>query len=192
MLEEKGLERELISERELLVRAEDVPYLLREFTQRGKEKVLGVTGLDLLCEASYSNSLRNILFIYALKGFEEKGMLYGGPTLCLLSRKFTSIEELFGKGNEKRNIAISQKYRRMSKIILNSQANNFQRNNRKNPAPYSVDILNGSLEELTAMDLYDACIDIVCTGKSMKKAGLKVIKQCLNPSPLVLVGTQKL
>lgn len=157
------------------VRGEDVPFWVEELLKQNK-RVIGLTGEDLFkewCLANYGTKLK------ILKRFlwEDPCALFGKPTLCLLGQENKTLEDL----PQQLNVCICAKYKLIAKKYLNflkQQGYTFEKR-----------YINGSVETSCSEGIADLIIDIVYTGSSMKKYGLKVYDKIMQ-SDFVVIGRE--
>lgn len=153
----------------LKVRGEDVPLFVEKLSKLGK-KVIGITGEDLFKEYS---SNENLLVIKEKIIWNDEQFVFKKPALCLLGSESKSLKEL----PEKIKICINKKYKNISNKFLKEY---FLEKD------YEIIYTSGTTEELFSQGIVDLVIDIVCSGKSAKEAGLKVYKKIFE-SDLVVI-----
>jgi phosphoribosyl-ATP pyrophosphohydrolase len=157
----------------LKVRGEDVPLFVEKLSKLRKN-VIGITGDDLFKEYSFKNSSFKIKEKII---WNNEEFLFKKPTLCLLGSKFNSLEKL----PKKINICINKKYKNISGKFLREY---FKDKN------YEITYTSGATEELFSQGVVDLIIDIVCSGKSAKEAGLKVYEKIFE-SDIVAIEYQE-
>lgn len=167
----------LIANEEIIIqeiRGEDVPFFVESLVKKGK-KAIGITGEDLFKEFSLK-SKNTKLKIVKREIWNEKEYLFGKPTLCLLGPKEKSLEDM-GKNIR---ICINAKYKELSK----KKCINILENEG-----YRIEKIyaSGATEEFYTKGIADMVIDIVCSGKSAEKAGLRVYEK-LFESDIVFIG----
>lgn len=159
-----------MSFKELYFRGEDVPKIVEEFIKKGINAI-GITGNDLfqefLCNSSFSclKVLKRIPWI-------DESFKFKKPALCLLG--YQSPEKL---GREA-VIAVNRKYESLSL--------NFLETLRQEGLDFKIQVLNGSTEIAVWDGLADYCVDIVCTGSTLEKFELKVLKRFFESDWVVL------
>lgn len=162
------------------VRGEDVPSWILEFQKKGK-KVIGLTGEDLYKEYCLKEreNAANILILKRINWYDEKA-LYKKPTLCLIGPKEKSLKSL----EKNLTVCISAKYKKIAKKYLNflESRENFI---------FKKIYVNGSVEKSCSEGIADLVIDIVYTGSSIKKCGLKVYDKIMQSDFLILGGATK-
>lgn len=141
------------------VRGEDVP----EFVYRAgnlEKRVIGITGEDLFEEYRLRNRLNGLEVVEKIEWYDED-FIYKKPALCLLGPESINLDLL----PREITICINSKYRELSKkaiLFLGNRGFNCRE-------LYG----NGAIEEYSRLGLADLIIDIVCSGKTMKKYNLK-------------------
>jgi len=157
------------------VRGEDVPSFVEKFSKEGK-KVIGITGEDFFKE--FILETRSKLNILKRIKWNDKRTLFGKPTLCLLGPKNKKLEDL----PKNLRVCINRKYIKLSKKflgLLENKGYNFEKI-----------YLSGSTEESFANNLADIVIDIVYSGRSAEKAGLKVYEKIFE-SDIIIIGMKE-
>ncbi len=156
------------------VRGEDVPLIVSKLIKEGK-KVIGITGEDLFKDLLLRNRDTGLEILQRIK-WKDKNTLFGKPTLCLLGPKGKRLEEL---GKELR-ICINSKYKELAKKYCTNRLENKEYR-------FEKIYVSGSSEEFFSNGVVDLVIDIVYSGESAKKAGLKVYDK-LFESDIVVIG----
>ncbi|MEI7961699.1 MAG: hypothetical protein WCI04_05175 [archaeon] len=172
-LETYRLEFDKISSNTLIVRAEDVPFFVEKILSKGIP-CIGLTGRDLFKEYKLNNPTSNIIEVKNL-GWADTRTLFGKPVLCLLGPKGKK-PDLF---NSTCVIAINKKY--------SSIAKNYLGKLKQKGAKFVEYYLSGATELAYAAGIADAVIDIVVSGDSASKTGLRVYDRIIE-SEAVLVG----
>lgn len=155
------------------VKGEDIPKLVEKFFQQNK-KAIGLTGEDLFREyeiGKYNSKLKLIKKII----WDDKKALFKKPVLCLLGPEDKNLEQL----PKRLSIGIASRYKLLAKRYLNvleSKGYTFKKF-----------YLNGSTESIFFEGVFDLVIDVVYSGSSMKKAGLKVYDKIFE-SNFVIIG----
>lgn len=159
------------------IRGEDVPLFVENLVKKGK-KAIGITGEDLFMEFILKAKNTNLKMVKR-EIWNEKEYLFGKPTLCLLGPKEKSLEDM-GKNIR---ICINAKYKELAK----KKCTNILENKR-----YRIEKIyaSGATEEFYAKGIVDMVIDIVCSGKSVEKAGLYVYEK-LFESDIVFIGANQ-
>jgi ATP phosphoribosyltransferase len=162
-----------VSKFELLeFRGEDIPFLTEQFLSNG-ENALGITGEDLFKEYCLENQTR--LAVQKRFGWNDNSFLFGRPCLCLISPQKKEWKE--------RNIvAINSKYARLSEDYLEKF--------RREGIQIETIQFNGNTELAVQKGLADKCVEIVCSGTTMKELGLSVEEKIFE-SDLVLLGKKQ-
>jgi ATP phosphoribosyltransferase len=154
------------------VRGEDVPLFVENLINKGK-KVIGITGEDLFNEFKLkSNSQMGVIEKII---WSDSRFIFEKPTLCILGPKEKKLEDL----SKNLKICINSKYKEI--------ANNFLTSLEEKG--YFIDKIytSGATEEFYSSGISDLVIDIVCTGSSIEKAGLKVYEKIFS-SDIVVLG----
>jgi ATP phosphoribosyltransferase len=154
-------------------RGEDIPFLVNKLLST-ESKVLGITGEDLYREflLNVKNPKTKIIKIIPWK---DDAVLFGKPTLCLLGPIGKSLEDM----PKRLRVCINRKYAKTSKKFLS----------RLEDKGFTFEklYLSGSTEEAFVNNLADIVIDIVYSGESADKAGLKVYEEIFS-SDIVIIG----
>ena len=161
----------------IVIRGEDIPCFVSKLFKDGKE-VIGITGEDLFCEFILSNYNSQLEILERIK-WEDDNYLFKKPTLSLLGPKDKRLEDF----DKKLKVVVNCKYKKLAKKgILN----------RLEGKGYVFEkiYVNGSSEEFFSQGVADLVIDIVCSGKSAREAGLKVYEKIFE-SDIVLIGGKK-
>ena len=156
------------------VRGEDVPLFVEKLIKENK-KAIGITGEDLFKEFSLNNRDTKLKILERFT-WQDKTFIYKKPALCFLGSKDKKIEEL----PKRIKICINYKYKEIAKkYFINTLENNG----------YTIEkiYVSGATEDFFAKGLVDGIIDIVCSGKSAKKANLQVYEKIFE-SDIVLIG----
>ena len=156
-------------------RGEDVPFIIDELSQNGKEAV-GLTGSDLFKEYQLSKYKTKLVILKTLV-WSDKKAVFGKPTLCLLGPKDKNLEEL----PRNLKVCINSKYKSLARRYLNLLEEKGYK--------FSKIYLSGSTEAAYCNGLSDLIIDIVYTGASMRNANLKVYDKIFE-SDFVIIGVK--
>ncbi len=161
------------------VRGEDVPSWMQQFQRKGK-KAIGLTGEDLFREFCLEERelSRNIIVLKRINWWDEKA-LFKKPTLCLIGPKKKTLENL-GKNLI---VCISSKYKRIAKKYLNFLE-------AREGFIFKKIYVNGSTEQSCSEGIAELVIDIVYTGSSIQKFGLKVYDKVMRSDFLILGGRE--
>lgn len=170
-LPELGLARK----ERIVCRAEDIPRLVERFGRQGT-RALGVTGEDLFYSAEEKE--RENLRILCKKAWQDPRFVFGKPTLCLMGPKEKSLSDFEGVVR----VGVNRKYARLACSFLDAFAPS-----RLAPALLH---LSGQTETAVREGLADLCTEVVCTGATMKKNGLRCYA-ALFSSDLVLIGFKR-
>lgn len=159
------------------VRGEDVPNFVAKFSKENK-KVIGITGEDLFKEFMINNKGQRLEILDKIN-WKDDNFLFQKPTLCLLGPRGKILQDL-GKNLR---ICINSKYKELAKKgILGILENKGYR--------LEEIYVNGASEEFFTKGLADFVIDIVCSGKSAKGAGLEVYEKIFS-SDIVIIGKRE-
>ena len=157
------------------MRGEDIPFLLDEFSNNGKI-VIGMTGEDLFKEYIMSVRLSKVRILRRIE-WKDSNAMFGKPTLCLLGPRGSTLNDL----PKNLRVCISSKYKLIAKKYLNLLEKSMGFNFRKM-------YMKGGTETTYSEGLSDLVIDVVYTGSSMEKAGLKVYEKVLSSDFVILGG----
>lgn len=156
-------------------RGEDIPLFVEKLLVSNK-KVIGITGEDLFREflLNYKDPKTRILKIIP---WADPSYIYGKPTLCLLGPQNKTLSDL----PKRLRVCINKKYSKTAKKFLS----------RLEDAGFIFEkmYLSGTTEETFKNNLSDLVIDIVCSGNSAEKAGLKVYERIFS-SDIVVLGRE--
>ena len=161
------------------VRGEDVPFWTNQFLQSGRNAV-GLTGEDLYKEYILGNGNENgSSCIRILKKIEwsDSCALFSKPCLCLLGPEGKSICDL----GQTSTIAISSKYKKI--------ADEYLKDLEQKGYSFKRIYVKGCVELSCAEGIADIVIDIVYSGKSLKKNRLCVYDQIMQSDFLILGGS---
>lgn len=140
----------------LKVRGEDVALFVEKLTSLGKN-VIGITGEDLFFEYTFD---KNSFLISEKIVWNDENFIFKKPALCLLGPKTPPPEAL-----NNITVAVNKKYKNLSNKFLKEYFCNIN---------YQIIYVTGSSEELFSSGAVNYVVDIVCSGKSAKEAGLSV------------------
>lgn len=157
------------------VRGEDVPFLVEQFREKGK-KALGLTGEDLFKEYCLENKETGLTVVRRVV-WDDPEAMFRKPTLCLVGPQDKDLESM----PKEMVVAINAKYRKLAKKYLN-----FLERQR---FVFKKIYMSGAVETSCSEGVADLIIDIVYTGNSLKRYGLKVMDTILK-SDFVIVGVQ--
>jgi len=158
------------------VRGEDVPFLVLELSKT--KNVVGITGEDLFREFALNSREDSIGIIKRIK-WKDENFLFKKPALCLLGPKDKNLSDM----PKNLKICINSKYKELAKKTC---TNLLENRNYKIEKIYP----SGTTEEFYKNNISDLVIDIVCTGKSMEKYGLKIYEK-LFESDIVILGKRE-
>ena len=159
------------------VRGEDIPFLVSTMAKEGKD-VLGITGEDVFKEFILNRREPGVEILKRITWRDEKS-LYGKPTLCLLGPEGKNLEEL----PKRLKVIINKKYEKIAKKYLSKIQDS-------EGMAFEKIYLSGSTEEMYAANISNLVIDIVYSGASAKRAGLKVYDKIFE-SDIVVIGKKE-
>ncbi|MBD3204013.1 hypothetical protein GF327_06950 [Candidatus Woesearchaeota archaeon] len=163
--------------RTISVRARDVPLFVKQFLKKNRQAV-GLTGEDLFREWTLRERETRIKVIKKI-GWHDENAMFKRPVLCLIGPKNRTLATI----KKKNTVAIPEKYKTISKKYLNFlESKNFT---------FEKIYLNGAVETSCAENISDLVIDIVYSGKTIKKLGLKVYDKIFE-SNFVIIGDKRL
>ncbi|HIH92149.1 TPA: hypothetical protein HA281_05070 [Candidatus Woesearchaeota archaeon] len=154
-------------------RGEDIPFLVQQFQTKGK-KAIGLTGEDLFKEYCLENRGTGLSIIRRIV-WDDPGAMFRKPSLCLIG----PLDKEQGSMPKELTVAINTKYRKLAKRYLNFL--------ERQGFVFKKIYMNGAVETSCSEGIADLVIDIVYTGKSLEKYGLKVFDNILK-SDFVIVG----
>jgi ATP phosphoribosyltransferase len=156
------------------VRGEDVPLIVSRLIKQSK-KVIGITGEDLFKEFLLKERDTKIRILKRIV-WKDKSNILGKPALCLLGPKNRSMNDL----PKKLKICVNKKYKELAKKTCTNLLEN---------KGYQIEKIyaSGATEEFFSNGVVDLVIDIVYSGKSAEKAGLKIYDK-LFESDIVVIG----
>ncbi len=164
----KNLENSKILE----VRGEDIPLWMKKLKEKG-QTVIGLTGEDLYKEFCLSEKETDFKILKRII-WEDKNALYNKPALCLIGSNNKNINSM----SKKSTICISSKYKNI--------ANNYLNILEKKGFVFDKIYFNGCIELSCCKGISDVIIDIVYTGNSLKKYGLKVYEKIMESDFLII------
>ena len=143
---------------QVFFRGEDIPEIVEQLNSNGVFAI-GLTGNDLFQEYLCRKSSR----LKALETIEwtDEGFLFKKPSLCLLGKQEICTKE------KPLVVAVNRKFELLSRNFLEKLA--------RNGIEFEAKVLNGNVEAAVSEGLADYCVEIVCSGSSAKKAGLRVL-----------------
>jgi len=160
------------SAKRIEIRGEDVPSFLDGLT-REKKKGVGITGEDLFVEFIENNPDAKLKVIDKIK-WEDDNCIFGKPCLCLLGPKGKNLENI----SSGLKICVNSKYKKLF--------DNYAKEKLKGK-DYEIFYAKGATEEFFEEGLVDLVVEIVCSGKSMRAAGLEVYGKIFL-SDVVIIG----
>lgn len=158
------------------VRGEDVPLWVSQLSAKGR-RVVGLTGEDLFREYCLRARTRKFRVLKRIT-WSDEAALFSKPCLCLLGPKEKSLNDLPSNAT----VCISSKYKQIAKRYLNLlEYKGFS---------FLKLYVGGSVESSCAQGIADLAIDIVYTGSSMEKYGLRVFDKIFESDFLIIGGLQ--
>ncbi|MFH1316626.1 MAG: hypothetical protein ABII01_03845 [Candidatus Woesearchaeota archaeon] len=154
------------------VRAEDIPFLLKQFKDKGK-KAFGLTGEDLYKEFCLEKRCSKLKVLKRISWDDEKA-LFNKPTLCLIGPKNNRLESM----KKDLTVCISSKYKRIARKYLNFL--------ERKGFIFKKIYVNGCVETSCSEGLADLIIDIVYTGDSLNKFKLSIYDKIMQSDFLIL------
>ncbi len=154
-------------------RAEDIPCLL-DLCVKQRKNARGITGEDLWKEYKLQNPQTAVRESRSIPWFDGYAQ-FGRPALCLLTPKGFDLRRRYVQ------LVVNEKYQELANAALNNELPFFSR---------ICDYANGQLENLVQSGLFEACVDIVYSGETSRKAGLEV-RAVLFTSNLVVLEVKK-
>ena len=155
----------------LEVRGEDVPFWVGLYQNKGK-RAIGLTGEDLYKEYSLATDT-NINILKRIE-WKDPSTLFGKPALCLLGPKNKELTP----EKECLTIFIAAKYKNIAeKYLLQLEDLGYS---------FEKSYINGCVETGCSEGMADLIIDIVYSGRSMEKYGLKVYEKIMESDFLVI------
>ena len=157
------------------VRGEDIPFWICKLQEKGISAV-GLTGEDLFqdfCLGQTENKPRIIKRIV----WNDPEAKFGKPTLCLIGPKGRDL-----LGFKKAiTVCVASKYKNIAeRYLAKLSGKGFS---------FDVIYINGCVESSITEGIADLVIDIVYTGSSIERAGLKVYEKIFQ-SDFLIIGDQ--
>lgn len=153
-------------------RGEDIPLLVKNFGDIGK-RVLGFTDEDLYQEFCLKEKKSRLKVIKKIKWYDENA-IFGKPVLCLIGPENNNLTNL----PKFITVYICSKYREI--------ANNYLKILESKGFVIKKFYINGCVEISCSEGIADLIIDIVYTGKSLKKYSLKVYDKIMESDFLII------
>ncbi|MFH1850561.1 MAG: histidinol-phosphate transaminase [archaeon] len=154
--------------RTIEARGEDIPLLVEQFSRKGRD-VIGLTGEDLVAEYTMAGGSRSR--ILRRIPWNDPKARYGKPALCLIGN---------GRGLPRvPTVFISSKYRNIASAYLDSKGK------------FNKIFVNGCVEPNCKEGIADLIVDIVYTGASLERYGLRVLDVILKSDFLVIGPSPK-
>ncbi|MBI2547956.1 histidinol-phosphate transaminase [Candidatus Woesearchaeota archaeon] len=154
-------------------RGEDIPFLVKQFQEQGKP-TFGLTGEDLFKEYLLKDKNTSLRVIKKIT-WDDPAACFRKPTLCFIGPDTKDLLSL----PKVAKVCVAAKYKRLAKRYLNFLE-------RKGFAFQKI-YINGCVETTCQEGIADVIIDIVYTGNSLKKFGLKVYDTIFQ-SDFVIIG----
>jgi phosphoribosyl-ATP pyrophosphohydrolase len=159
----------IVTPKRIILRGEDIP----QFIEISDKRIIGITGEDLFKEYNLKYPKTNLGIIERINWNK---LSFTSPRLCLLGPKEKIIENL---GKELK-ICINEKYKRIAETFL-VKLKSIKK------IKFEKIYFKGSTEEIYKQGMVDLVIDIVFSGESAKRYGLKVYEEIFN-SQIVIIG----
>jgi len=172
LVEDEGIKKYKVLE----ARGEDIAFFVHSIIKEGG-KAIGITGEDLFKEWKLNNPSEHLDIIRRYEWKDEEAM-FNKPVLCLLGPKKKELEDL----PKKLRVAISDKYKRISKHYLNFLEDHGY--------SFKKFYLSGSVEEAFPHGIADVIIDIVYSGKSADECGLRCYRKIFE-CDMVAIGKKE-
>ncbi|MEK6972485.1 MAG: hypothetical protein AABW72_00405 [archaeon] len=157
----------------LSFRGEDIPALIEEFSLKNI-LVLGITGEDLYSEYLLKVNKKSNLKLILKETWDDPNFAYRKPTLSVLLPKNRNLSDI-----SYLKFAVNKKYYRLA-------VEYFKKKYSLRP---EILLFNGETEQAVKQGLAEACIDVVCTGKTAFNLGLYV-SETIFSSDFVLIGSK--
>lgn len=153
-------------------RGEDIPLLVEQFQEKGKS-VFGLTGEDLFKEYLLKDKNASLRVVKKII-WDDPAACFRKPTLCFIGPSTKDLLSL----PKVAKVCVAAKYKRLAKRYLNFLE-------RKGFAFQKI-YINGCVETTCQEGIADVIIDIVYTGNSLKKFGLKVYDTILQSDFVII------
>jgi len=158
----------------LEVRGEDVPFWVEQFLSKGKNAV-GFTGQDLYEEYTLSAGVAGKVDILKVFEWNDPDAMFKKPALCLIGPSGKALSDM----PKTLNVWIAAKYKNMAdRYLAEYEAQGYT---------FNKVYINGCVETSCSEGMADIIIDIVYTGSSLKKFGLRVYDRIFE-SDFLMVG----
>ncbi len=154
------------------LRGEDIPFMVEEYSRKGKNTI-GLTGEDLFNEYCVTENSNNLEILERIE-WSDPNTLYGKPALCLLGPKDKQLNELA----KYLSICISAKYRNMAEKYLKTL--------EESGFCFRKIYVSGCVETGYSEGIADLAIDIVYSGATMERNGLRVYEK-IKESDFVII-----
>ncbi len=155
-------------------RGEDIPFLVEQYIKKGKEAI-GLTGEDLYREYCIEQRETKLRVVKRMTWDEPRAM-FRKPALCLIGQKDRDLATL----PRILTVFISSKYRRIAKRYLNFL--------ERKGFTFRKSYVTGCIEASCSEGIADLIIDVVYTGNSIQKYGLKVYDKIMESDFLIISG----
>ena len=143
------------------VRGEDVPQLASE-AARSFRAVFAVTGEDLLEEWLAAGNALDPALVRGRIAWNQDDALFGRPSLCLIGPDGRALTR------ERCRVAICARYANLAERTLRPLERSLGFTFRRS-------YMQGALETVLEHDLADAIVDIVVTGRTIRRFDLSVL-----------------
>lgn len=151
-------------------RGEDIPLIIDSLYNDKGILSVGITGDDLFDEYFFSNPDSLLRVINTIVWVDLKAM-FGRPVLALLGKNSNICieDKILDLRNYTGNFGVPNKFFSTCLNYLESMIG------CREEALERIFCLNGSVEEGIGLGLYDYCIDVVYSGKTINEVGLYVV-----------------
>lgn len=157
------------------LRGEDIPFIVEEYARKGKNAI-GLTGEDLFNEYCVIENSNNLEIVERIE-WNDPNALYGRPALCLLGPKDKQLNELA----KNLSVCVSAKYRNTAwKYLKSLEESGFL---------FRKIYVSGCVETGYSEGIADLAIDIVYSGGTMEKNGLRVYDK-IGESDFVIIAAK--
>ncbi|HEV3090747.1 MAG TPA: hypothetical protein VGX91_04800 [Candidatus Cybelea sp.] len=160
------------------VKGEDVPYLANELARAGR-RVLAFTGEDLVEEWLAAGNALDLRLSRSRMLWRDPQAIYGAPALCLIGSPAGDLAAGETDDAEPVRIAVCARYRRLAERFLTQWT----------ARPYELVPIAGSVETVLLSGVAELMIDIVVTGRTLREAGLSVLR-VISTSDLAVLETR--
>lgn len=147
---------------------------MESFAKKGKPAI-GLTGEDLFKEYEISGGYSTAVKVLQTIPWDDDTAMFGKPALCLIGPKNTELEDI---PKHEVSIWIAAKYKGIADEYLASL--------EEKGYTFSKNYVNGCVETSCSEGIADLIIDIVFTGASLERFGLKIYDPIIKSDFLIL------